>query len=109
MRRKLSSKIVEHLKASGPKRMDVWDTALQCFGVRVFPCGRKTWFVTVRVNGRQKRVTIGTFPAISLSEARTEARMTIRNAQLGMLSDSKKSPALTHRDGSGRTSLRSSQ
>ena len=75
--------------------MDVWDTALQCFGVRVSPNGRKTWFVIVRVNGRQKRVTIGTYPAISLAEARAEARKIIRDAQLGVLSDSEESPALT--------------
>jgi hypothetical protein len=35
MKRKLTSKTVEHLKALGPKRLDVWDTVLQGFGVRV--------------------------------------------------------------------------
>lgn len=95
MRRKLSPKIVEHLKATGPKRMDVWDTVLQCFGVRVSPNGRKSWFVIVRVDGRQKRVTIGTYPAISLAEARAEARKIIRDAQLGVLSNRKESPPLT--------------
>jgi Arm DNA-binding domain len=95
MRRKLAPKIIEHLKTPGPKRMDVWDTVLQCFGVRISPGSRKTWFVTVRVGGRQKRVTIGTYPAISLAEARGEARMIIGDAQLGMFGDSKKSSALT--------------
>ena len=87
MRRKLSPKVVEYLKASGPKRMDVWDTVLQCFGVRVSPGGRKTWFVIVRVDGRQKRVSIGTYPAITLAEARAEARKIIRDAQLGVFDD----------------------
>jgi hypothetical protein len=32
MKRKLTSKTVEHLKALGPKRLDVWDTVLQGFG-----------------------------------------------------------------------------
>jgi integrase len=95
MRAKLSPKLVEHLKAPGPKRMDVWDTALQCFGMRVSLTGRKTWFVIVRAGGRQKRVTIGTYPAISLAEARAEARKVIRDAQLGVLDDPKSSPALT--------------
>jgi integrase len=75
--------------------MDVWDTVLQCFGVRVSPAGRKSWFVIVRVNGLQKRITIGTYPAVSLAEARTQARKIVRDAQLGMLSDSKRSFALT--------------
>jgi len=95
MRKKLSPKLVEHLKVPGPKRMDVWDTALLCFGMRVSPSGRKSWFVMVRVNGRQKRVTLGTYPAVSLAEGRAEARKHIRDAQLGVLSDPKKSPALT--------------
>src|SRR5207245_6684443 len=41
----------------------------------------------VRTGGRQRRVTIGTYPAISLAEAREEARKIIRNAQLGVLDE----------------------
>jgi len=61
MKRKLAPKIIEYLKAPGPKRLDVWDTVLQGFGVRVSPTGRKVWFAVVRFNGRQKRVTIETY------------------------------------------------
>ena len=49
----------------------------------------------VRVGRRQKRVTIGTYPALSLAEARGEARKRIRDAQLGLLNVSTESPALT--------------
>jgi integrase len=84
MKRKLTSKTVEHLKALGPKRLDVWDTALQGFGVRISPTGRKAWFVMVRPHGRPKRVTIGTYPAISLADARDAAGKIIRDAQLGL-------------------------
>jgi Arm DNA-binding domain len=51
--------------------------------------------VIFRSAGRQKRVTIGTYPAISLAEARGEARRVIRDAQLGVLSNPQQSPALT--------------
>jgi integrase len=95
MRRKLAPKIIEHLKAPGPKRLEVWDTVLQGFGVRVSTTGRKVWFVVTRVGDRQKRVTIGTYPAVSLAEARDEARKLIRNAQLGMAEDPPTSPTLT--------------
>jgi integrase len=95
MRRKLAPKIIEHLKAPGPRRMDVWDTVLQCFGVRVSPGGRKTWFVIVRVDGRQKRVSLGTYPAITLAEARAEARKIIRDAQLGVLDDAQETSCPT--------------
>lgn len=84
MRRKLTSKVVEFLNAPGPKRMDVWDTVLQGFGVRVSPTGRKAWFVMVRPNGRPRRVTIGTYPAISLADAREQAGKIIHDAQLGV-------------------------
>jgi hypothetical protein len=73
MRRKLTAKALEYLHARGPKRLDVWDTVLQGFGVRVSPTGRKVWFVVVRPNGAPRRITIGTYPAISLAQAR-EAR-----------------------------------
>ena len=92
MKRKLSPKLVEHLKAAGPKRTDVWDTVLQCFGGRVSPPGRKSWFVMVRINARQKRVTIGTYLALSLAEARGEVRKRTRDAQLGVLSNCKEVP-----------------
>ena len=85
MRRKFSPKFVEHLIAPSAKRLEVWDTVLQCFGVRVSPTGRKVWFVVVRVQGRQQRLTIGTYPAISLAEARDQARKIIRDAQLGLV------------------------
>jgi hypothetical protein len=86
MRRKLAPKIIEHLKAPGPKRMEVWDTVLQGFGARVSPTGRKVWFVIARDrSGRQRRITIGTYPAISLAEAREEARKIIHDAQLGIV------------------------
>ena len=85
MRKKLDSRIVEYLKVPGPKRVDVWDTVLQGFGVRVSPTGRKAWFVTVRVHARQKRLTIGTYPAVMLHDAREAARKIIRDAQLGVL------------------------
>src|SRR4051812_37462703 len=95
MRRKLTSKTIEHLKAPGPKRLDVWDTVLQGFGVRVSPTGRKTWFVMVRPGGHPARVTIGTYPAISLADAREQAGKCIRDAQLGIIKEAPKAATPT--------------
>lgn len=93
MRRKLAPKTIEHLKSLGPKRLEVWDTALQGFGVRISPTGRKVWFVVTRVNDHQKRFTIGPYPAISLAEARDEARRIIRDAHLGVAEERPAAPA----------------
>jgi integrase len=94
MRRKLTSKVVEFLSVPGPKRMDVWDTVLQGFGMRVSPTGRKAWFVMVRPDGRPKRVTIGTYPAISLADAREQAGKIIHDVQLGVFEKPAETPTL---------------
>lgn len=90
----MTSKVVEFLNAPGPKRMDVWDTVLQGFGMRVSPTGRKAWFVMVRPDGRPKRVTIGTYPAISLADAREQAGKIIHDVQLGVFEKPAETPTL---------------
>ena len=42
-------------------------------GLRVAPSGRKTWFVMYRAHGRLRRYTLGTYPAMSLADARQRA------------------------------------
>lgn len=95
MKMKLAPKTVEHLKADGDRRKEVWDVTLPTFGVRVYPSGRKTFFVMVRVKDRQKRITLGTYPAVSLKEARDRARTIIRDAQFGVLDEEPEEKALT--------------
>lgn len=51
-----------------------WDRILQGFGVRVTNSGRKTFIVRYRLNGKRPRVKIGTYPALSLPDARARAR-----------------------------------
>ncbi len=82
MKQKLTPKTIEHL-ATQDRRKEVWDVVLPGFGVRVYPTGRKTFFVMARVDGRQKRVTIGNYPAVALKDARDQARAIMRDVQLG--------------------------
>src|SRR5688572_19054313 len=91
MKRKLTPKTVEHLKAQGQKRLEVWDTTLPGFGIRAYTTGRKVWFVTARVKGHQRRFTIGTHPVLSLGDARSQARQILRDIQMGAYD--KKPPA----------------
>jgi integrase len=44
------------------------------FGVRSYPGGSKSFFVDYRLNGRQRRYTIGPFPRWSAEAAREEAK-----------------------------------
>ena len=59
-----------------------WDATLSGFGVRVSPGGTKAF---VLVHGEQRRrVTIGRYPALSLKDARSEARRLLAARTLGI-------------------------
>jgi hypothetical protein len=53
--------------------MDYFDTKPPGIGLRLSNSGRKTWFVMYRNNGRLRRLTLGTYPALSLADARDQA------------------------------------
>lgn len=83
MRKLLTAKVVENLKPGLSRRVEMRDTLLPGFGVRVTVNGRKSWFAIGRVRGRQVRHTIGTYPVVSLADARDAARIVIGQMQLG--------------------------
>lgn len=85
MKKKLTSRYIETVTAPGPKRLEVYDQTLTGFGVHISTSGRKTWFCSTRDNGRIRRVTIGTYPAIGLSDARERAKIIIHDAQLDIV------------------------
>jgi integrase len=56
---------------------DMWwddDPKATGFGVRSYPGGGKSFFVDYRLNGRQRRYTIGPFPRWSAEAAREQAK-----------------------------------
>jgi len=52
------------------ERYEAWDTLTPGFGVRVSPAGRKTFFWLYRFEDRPRRMTFGTYPRLSLTNAR---------------------------------------
>lgn len=93
MKKKLTARYVETVTAPGPKRLEVYDQTLSGFGIRVSTSGRKTWFCSPRINGRVKRMKLGTYPTLTLADAREAAKDTLRSAQLG-LEPARPSPTL---------------
>lgn len=55
------------------KRDDYQDTEIKSLYLRVTPSGVKTFCVFKRVSGKLERITIGKFPEITVTQARTKA------------------------------------
>jgi integrase len=95
MQRNLTAKLVENLQPRIDRRYEVRDLLLPGFGVRVSVNGKKSWFAVGRVGGRQVRHTIGTYPTVTLSEAREAARLILKDIQLGLYAPIKAAPEAT--------------
>ena len=59
------------------KRYDIFDSKVRGLGIRISPHGKKSWFVMKRVNSHMVRNTFGSYPDISLANARKLARRII--------------------------------
>ena len=55
------------------RQCDHWDVSMRGFGVRMSYGGKRVFVVRYRVSGRLRRMTLGSYPALSLIEARRKA------------------------------------
>src|SRR5689334_5311098 len=85
---KFIDRVIQALKP-GSRRVDYWDEALPGFGLRVSPIGRKspqgrkTWIVMYRrPTGSVSRLKLGTYPSVSLLDARLEAKRHLCEVEL---------------------------
>ena len=71
-----------HLSERGrslDKPREVWDAQLIGLLVRRQPTGSKLWYFDfIKSDGRTSRVSLGRFPALSVDEARTAAKLPCR-------------------------------
>jgi hypothetical protein len=74
---KLTDFVVARVKPPAAGRIEIWDSVLPSFGLRVSEKGTKSWMVMVHVRGApagKRRVTLGRYPVLSLAKARERAR-----------------------------------
>ena len=73
---KLRQDTVRNLPYFGEKNAQCiyWDKEIPCFGLRVYPAGRRAYVVTYRVNHRKRLANLGRADALTLAEARRKAR-----------------------------------
>jgi integrase len=83
MRKKLSAKLLDHLPAAKTKRYEVRDQLMPGLLVRVSVSGGRIWYLTTAVKEQPRRIKLGTYPVLSVSDARDQARKILRQIQLG--------------------------
>lgn len=77
MRKALNSKAVDGFKPQS-KRYEIHDVLCPGFSLRVYPTGRKVFTVKYRYGLKQRRVPLGVYPRVSLSDAREKAMEALR-------------------------------
>ncbi|WP_022729412.1 tyrosine-type recombinase/integrase [Fodinicurvata sediminis] len=80
---KLTKRLIEATEP-GSKGVFLWDDTVRGFGLRVSPNGRCSFLVQYRLlDGRQRRRTLGTYPLLTVEQARKKASAWIVKAQEG--------------------------
>ena len=82
-RKRVSVRMLQALKPTPEKQVDYFDTSLPNFFVRVSPSGTKSFGVMYRHGGRLRRMSLGTYPPLTLAGARDEAKNVLRHAAKG--------------------------
>jgi integrase len=85
MPKNLTDRYLQTIKPPASGRLEIVDVAAPGLTVRVTPNGVKSWAIRYRLKGsEQRRVSFGTYPAVSLREARRRAREILGAAERGL-------------------------
>ena len=89
MQKKLDDRTIRALKPPSSGRLEVWDTLLPAFGLRVTEGDARTYFVMYRAPGfgkarKQRRLKIGDAKIMSLGDAREAARKALSKVASGV-------------------------
>jgi hypothetical protein len=79
-KRALTAPSVERIKPPQAGQADHFDKGYPGLALRISYGGARTWVFFYRLHGKQRRMTLGRYPAMSLAEARSEwqsARKTV--------------------------------
>jgi integrase len=96
-RRALTAATVERLKPPAKGQIEHFDKGFPGLALRVSYGGGKSWVFFYRVAGKLRRMTLGTYPALSLAEAREAWRDARQEAQRG------RDPAIARKTERGST------
>jgi integrase len=83
MRHDLTAARIESIKPPAHGQAEYFDRKVPGFGLRVSQGGRRAWVLLYRHEGRLRRLTLGTYPILSLADARDLAKDKLADAQKG--------------------------
>ncbi len=66
------------------KQVDYWDKKIKGLGLRIGRSGKKSWMARYQVSNKRGRYTFGSYPALSLSDARTKVLKIINQVAEGI-------------------------
>ncbi len=85
---------IRSLRPTSDDQVDHWDRNVTGLVLRLSPAGKKTWALCFRINGRQRRLTLGRYPALGLADARAQAQAALHTVAVGTDPASVKQDAL---------------
>jgi len=68
---RFTDRAIKSLKV-GTERRDIREPGRPGFAIRVFPSGSKSWIYIYKHDGRKRRLTLGQYPAMTLTKAHEE-------------------------------------
>ncbi len=82
---RLTKRVIDAATYTGENnsRCMLWDEDPPGFGVRVFPSGKRSFVLSYRVNNRKRMMTIGSYGALTLDQARKAARAELAKVETG--------------------------
>ncbi len=82
-KRKLTDTMLRGLPLPESGQRVVWDTVVPRLGLRLAAGGARTWFVRYKVRGRSRWLTLGSYPLVSLADARADAKVKLAKVSQG--------------------------
>ncbi|MBI4968220.1 MAG: tyrosine-type recombinase/integrase [Rhodospirillales bacterium] len=84
MREKISDKLVRATEPTiGRMSTTIWDTEVVGFGLCITQAGARSFVLRYRIDNRERRLTIGSYPDWSVTAAREEAKAIKRLVDIG--------------------------
>ena len=80
---KFTARGIAAIKPPKAGQVDYWDASIPGFVLRITYAGRKTWCVVYRHESRKRRLTLGTYPSLSLADARERAKDALQQSAHG--------------------------